>query len=190
MLWHPIPWVSRAAMSNPSTPLLAKRAAVFLQPRMATFAIADDFTPGSVLLRAASRARTDTSQLKGIARHRNATAAVLQAAVQHSNADTATLVTALTHPAADHRVVTAVFGLQFGDSADRFAWPAVHVVLAWNPGCSGAVLQWLTANTADARVLASVAQHPNAPEDVAVEAALGALGSVPSVHGHGRYPAT
>lgn len=171
-LWHPMPWVARAAAANSSTPAWARKIAtkrkcladVFLSRVDTPSDVIDRFArdaelPAELLVLIAENENTSPASLARVASHPNVTALVLYRAVRNPNT---------SHDTLDYIVTHSVTHTSPGSTETLHIFEAA----AGRPDLPSNTLSWLARRCSDPAVLAAVASNPNTPPADAVFAAL------------------
>lgn len=172
-LWHPLPWVSRAAAVNPATPQWARRWANARAPLL-DIALASKDTPQDFLARHVANPLLSSGLVLIIASNPRADPQTLEAALRHPNAVSPSVPYAiLANPAADLTLVGKILE-EARNQFEEHPSPALSVFEAAlkRADMPQNVLTWLAHNCTVERLLAEVATHPNTPEADAVFAAL------------------
>lgn len=174
-LWHPVPWVRVAATSNPSTPRVAKHAAL-RQPHLAPHILRGDrHIPVEVLRRYAERKATTPSTLHAIVTHPNADDSVRLQVVKHWRSNLSLMSAVVAHTDSG-KVLTVAWQraqelIAAGDEKPGLCLDFERRTVQ-NPACPFLILHHYAHIATDQQVLDTVAHHANTSEGDKIVAAL------------------
>lgn len=173
-LWHPMPWMARAAAVNPSTPRFARQFASRRELLLDITLSSPDVSP-ALLKQHVSDPSCPANILRIIAVNPSSSAEILTSIANHDEADVTVWANIVSNPSTPIELIEQII-LEYG-SHPQFTNNGHKLIQSLQYACaredlSAESLSWIVHNCKHPNILSRAMRHPNISQADAVLAAL------------------